>query len=98
MTTKVYRKPTAIRMTRYEAKENGDDGSIFMLLRPTGYCIDGWTSGTGRKVSSTIKRRAKRVLKEMMPELFPGRRKTRTRRRTSRAPKKRRRRTSRRVG
>jgi len=83
-------------MTRYEAKEQGDDGSIFLLLRPTGYCIDGWAAGSGRKVPPRIKRNAKKVLKEMMPDLFPGRRKTRTRRRTSRKP--RRRRTSRRLG
>lgn len=77
--------------------------SVILLLRPSGTAIAAYNAGTGRKTTSIIRNRARRVLKGLMPELFPGRHGTRTkarggRRRTSRAPSPRRRRTSRRVG
>lgn len=104
LTTKVYKKATAERLARYEARQMEDDKSILVLVRPSGSTVGGWISGTGKKVPARVMGRARKFLRELMPELFPAsvRRKTRKqrRRRTSRAPRQptRRRRTSRRVG
>lgn len=97
LVAKVYRKPTAIRLVRYDAAAMPKDEAVLVLLRPSGSCIGVYASGTGRKAPSRVASRARRMVRDLMPELFP-RRRPRGERRTSRratAVRPRKRRTSR---
>lgn len=96
---KVYRRPTAVRLARHEARSLPADDTVLVLLRPSGSVIGVYAAGTGRRAPSGVARRAGRMLRELMPELFPKKRRTsispRKKRTSRRPPKSRGRRTSR---
>lgn len=108
LTTKIYRGGTAMRFTQHEAKLMEPDEAVLLLVRPTGGFAGVWLSGSGRRASSKMAGRCKRLVREMLPELFSKRRRTsrrprgnkKLRRRTSRGRRgaRRARRTSRRRG
>lgn len=92
----VYNAMTAQRYAMYEAKQLASDGSLLLLLRPTGTVACVLVSGSGRKAPPRVAMRARRLLRQVLPEVCasPKRRTSRattavgrpTKRRTSRAP------------
>jgi len=83
LVTRVYRVPTAIRFTRYEASQMPADDAVLVLLRPSGTCVGVYASGSGRKAPARVASRARRMVRDLMPELFARTKKRRTSRRAT---------------
>lgn len=77
LTTEVYRGPTALRWVRHDAKMREAGEALLVLVRPTGAVAGVWLSGSGRKATGSLVRRAKRAVQAQLPELFTGRRTSR---------------------
>jgi len=76
----VYNAMTAQRYAMYEAKQQPLDGSLLMLIRPTGTVACVLVSGSGRKAPPRVALRARRLLRQVLPEVCAS-----PKRRTSRA-------------
>jgi len=84
LTTKVYKRATAVRYVTHEARKMQSTETVLVLLGPGGQAISVVAAGSGRKAPAAVARRAKKMVRELLPELAPKRR------RTSRSPSSRR--------